>query len=230
VVVARAQKLKGADLLPEIAVRLPPRTRLHLVGYQTEGLAKRLTETRRTPSGGSIIGHGEYAPSLVRGFIKNADVVLVPSVVETFSMVAAEAVALGRPVAAWDHIGATEAAPACFHTAPAWDFQALADAVGCAYATPMAADPSPWEQAAARMRLSFSAGATAASQDIRRRRQGLVSAMCDALPRPDPLHPASPVTSRHRRLFRKLVASPRTFLCDSAPAKAAARLIAAPRT
>jgi hypothetical protein len=72
----------------------------------------------------------EVGEAGVRALLSGAESCLVASPFESFSMVAAEALAANTPVVTWAHSGTAELAPQPFvWTAPAWDVAALACAI-----------------------------------------------------------------------------------------------------
>ncbi len=103
---ARLDWTKGADMAIE-AVRAHPRAVIRLAGHDQIGLQEKLAPRLVRPDGsiaGSFLGplDGMDKWALLAG----ADVLLVPSVRESFGMSVVEAMAMGTPVIATEGVGA----------------------------------------------------------------------------------------------------------------------------
>lgn len=105
---AHHSQAKGTELLVE-ALRLVPGLAVRVSVHGT-GDAKYLRDVRRLArDDGRISFEGPFAPSDVPGILAGLDAVVVPSVFpETYSLVAHDAVAAGRPCIVPSDSGATE--------------------------------------------------------------------------------------------------------------------------
>lgn len=121
VLIGRAQTLKGIQFLPRLLAYLPKSLPMILAGPGMQMAASRLGISNR------VEAFDEVDEAGVRALLSGAQSCLVASPFETFSMVAAEALAANTPVVTWAHSGTAEIAPQPFvWTAPAWDVAALA--------------------------------------------------------------------------------------------------------
>jgi glycosyltransferase involved in cell wall biosynthesis len=121
VLIGRAQTLKGIQFLPRLLAYLPKSLPMILAGPGMKTAASRLGISNR------VEAFDEVDEAGVRALLSGAQSCLVASPFETFSMVAAEALAADTPVVTWAHSGTAELAPQPFvWTAPAWDVAALA--------------------------------------------------------------------------------------------------------
>lgn len=97
---------KGADMAIE-AVRAHPDAVILLAGHDQIGLRTQLAPRLRRAGGGRCgVFLGPLDGRRKWAFLAGADVLLVPSVRESFGMSVAEALALGTPVIATDGVGA----------------------------------------------------------------------------------------------------------------------------
>jgi glycosyltransferase involved in cell wall biosynthesis len=103
---ARLDWTKGADMAIE-AARTHPHAVIRLAGHDQIGL-RALLEPRLQREDGSCCGAflGPLDGRRKWAFLAGADVVLVPSVSESFGMSVAEAMAMGTPVIATEGVGA----------------------------------------------------------------------------------------------------------------------------
>lgn len=124
VLIGRAQTLKGIQFLPRLLAHLPKSLPVVLAGPGMKTASSRLGIACR------VEAFDEVDEAGVRALLSGAQTCLVASPFETFSMVAAEALAANTPVVTWAHSGTAELAPQPFvWTAPAWDVAALACAI-----------------------------------------------------------------------------------------------------
>ncbi|SLN74486.1 Glycogen synthase [Falsiruegeria litorea R37] len=103
---ARLDWTKGVDMAIE-AARAQPGAVIRLAGHDQIGLQAELTQ-RLIRSDGSLAGAflGPLDGMQKWAFLAGADVLLVPSVRESFGMSVAEAMSMGTPVIATDGVGA----------------------------------------------------------------------------------------------------------------------------
>lgn len=99
--IGNASKWKGTDIIPKLAINLGSRFELILLG----GL--------RTPSSpvkgaSNVVAHPPVSPDDMPRLYQSAHVVVIPSRYEAFGYVAAEALACGVPVVAFDTSGISE--------------------------------------------------------------------------------------------------------------------------
>lgn len=103
---ARLDWTKGVDMAIA-AVRAHPDAVIRLAGHDQIGLRTELESQLRRPDGtnfGAFLGPLDRAQKWA--FLAGADVLLVPSVSESFGMSVAEAMAVGTPVIATERVGA----------------------------------------------------------------------------------------------------------------------------
>lgn len=103
----RLERLKGLDLFLEIVSQLPPGLNVVAAGVGEEQLPPAV----QARFAGTVQCVGVADPVLKRALLRRAKVCVVPSRFESFSMVAAEAVAAGCHVVAWSGSGIGEAFP-----------------------------------------------------------------------------------------------------------------------
>jgi hypothetical protein len=218
VLLARAQVLKGVLALPEILRHLRQCEGLRLIaaGEGMPGFVRALGLSDEVETTGELDAEG------VRHLLGGAVVVLVPSLFETFSMVAAEALSAGTPVVTWAHTGAAELASApLVRAVEPWDVEAFAkEAIAAARSVaPRSAD---FAAACQRLNQGYLAGlARASNVAAPTAATPAIDGRATELP-PDFLLPRSErrermpntTSSPFRRKLRKLLRDPQAFFHD----------------
>lgn len=122
--IARAQAMKGLQILALLIDKLPDNTRVFFVGHQMP------EATAALGLQGRVEALDELDPTGVNRILGSVRVAVIPSLFETFSMVGAEALACDTQVVTWAHSGAAALAPApLIRSVPPWDLSAFASAL-----------------------------------------------------------------------------------------------------
>ena len=208
VLIGRAQTLKGIQFLPPLLAYLPKSLPVVLAGPGMKAAASRLRISHR------VEALDEIGEAGVRALLSGAASCLVASPFETFSMVAAEALAANTPVVTWAHSGTAELAPHPFvWTAQAWDVASLA----CAIERSIESQLTSCANVIADLENSFTAGHLAL-------RQGEEPALkYSDIHKPFPLLTSTqpsdmtyqPYSNLFQRKLRKFIRDPRRFFADA---------------
>lgn len=207
VLIGRAQTLKGIQFLPRLLAYLPKSLPMILAGSGMKMAASRLGLSNRVEAFDEVDDAG------VRALLSSAKSCLVASPFETFSMVAAEALAANTPVVTWAHSGTAEIAPQPFvWTAPAWDVAALACAIERSIETKL---PS-CSKVIANLENRFTKGQHALrdGEAAIKRTNSYKPFLIPALPlRSDMTYQTA--SNTFQRKLRKLIRDPRRFFTDT---------------
>jgi hypothetical protein len=207
VLIGRAQTLKGVQFLPRLLAYLPKSLPMILAGPGMKTAASRLGISDR------VEAFDEVDEAGVRALLSGAESCLVASPFETFSMVAAEALAANTPVVTWAHSGTAELAPQPFvWTAPAWNVAALA----CVIERSIESKLPPSSKVIANLENSFTKGHLALREgEVAMKRMNFYKPfLIPALPqKSDMTYQAS--SNPFQRKLRKLIRDPRRFFTDA---------------
>jgi glycosyltransferase involved in cell wall biosynthesis len=132
--VGRFHTLKGANWIPELAIRLPD------IRFLMAGPMDGRRDINATPPNLEFIDVSTWDKYDVYA---RAKLVIIPSLYETASMVGIEALASGTPLIAWSHLGIAEYAPAPLITlVNPWHFDEFSDAIRKGVCTPRSLERS----------------------------------------------------------------------------------------
>jgi glycosyltransferase involved in cell wall biosynthesis len=128
-----SSEFKGVKYIQEALLRITDKSNIYLVTFDSKGVVPELTKEYKTIELDWI-----HEPAIISGVLNAADVFLMPSLAESFGMMAVEAMACGTPVIVFEGtaLPSTIHAPHGGIAVPAKDSLALQRAIETLMSTP----------------------------------------------------------------------------------------------